>query len=205
MTEAARAAAPRVKNQVHDAAIWRQTISYELSTAKDWEQNWGFMRGLYEHPKVSNSGKEYVKLPPLRSTVPRAFISGLPSKLPQGLTADPNSHTADLLSIHDVPRITRSLYPKQKYTFPATTQQEIGWDWEQDTSEQTKITTTPSVERMGTLHDDKKSCVDDMQRRFVADANPNPVQYRTLEKFGREARGQGDVLKWWGGTRESLP
>ncbi|KAJ3021784.1 hypothetical protein HKX48_007755 [Thoreauomyces humboldtii] len=212
---AVAAPGPRVRNTVHDAAIWRQTISYELSTAKEWEKNWGFMRGLYDH-----NGTETLKLPPLAATTPRAFISGLPSKLPQGLTSDPTSLTADLLSMHDIPRITRSLYPKQKYTFPATTQQEVGWDWNRDGLERTAgevetVLGADSVERGNpdrrirasereAVRDGEKSVVDAMQRRFAGDANPNPVRYRTLERFGREARGQGDVLKWWGGCRESL-
>lgn len=32
-----------------------------------------------------------------------------------------------------------------------------------------------------------------------------PNKFYTLEKFGRTARGQGDVFKWWGGCKESLP
>ncbi|KAJ3159723.1 hypothetical protein HDU86_001373 [Geranomyces michiganensis] len=218
MAEAAARAAPRVRNQVHDAAIWRQTISYELSTAKEWEQNWGFMRELYEQPSESGERKNRPKKSSA-STVPRAFISGLPSKLPPGLTDDPKSHTADLLCIHDVTRITRSLHPKQKYTYPATTQQEIGWDWEADPAEQQSKRTggKEGVAGSGDLGPEKqnkvgkpkakdlKSDVEAMQRHLAGDANPNPVRYRTLECFGREARGQGDVLSWWGGTRDSLP
>ncbi|KAJ3155221.1 hypothetical protein HDU89_007412 [Geranomyces variabilis] len=219
MTEAASRAAPRVRNQVHDAAIWRQTISYELSTAKDWEQNWGFMRELYEQPGASGERKNRLKKSSA-SSVPRAFISGLPSKLPPGLTTDPTSHTADLLCIHDVARITRSLHPKQKYTYPATTQQEIGWDWEADPAEMQSKESGDGGKEDGAVAGDAgtmakpsrkpnakevKSDVEAMQRHLAGDANPNPVRYRTLERFGREARGQGDVLSWWGGTRDSLP
>lgn len=102
-----------------------------------------------------------------------------------------------------MPRILRSLYPRQKYAYPATTQNEIGWDWERDESART----AEGVEKViGTQKLDKeKSDVDHLQRRLAADADPNPVRFRTLERFGPYARGQGDVLKWYGGTREGLP
>ncbi|TPX66450.1 hypothetical protein SpCBS45565_g04467 [Spizellomyces sp. 'palustris'] len=201
---------PRVRNQVHDDAIWRQTTNYELSTAKNWNENWGFMRELYKYQEANS--KSNVKLPPLSSTTPRPYISGLPSKLPQGLTTDPKSYTADLLCIHDVPRIIRSRYPRQKYIYPATTQHEIGWGWERDEAEEAGLGIGKGFKADQSKTGDpnkmipcEKSGLEYIQRRLVADANPTPIKFRTLEKFGRFARGKEDVLKWWGGSRESLP
>jgi hypothetical protein len=45
----------RIPHTVHDDAIWyfyliifrRQTIRYELHTAKAWKGNWGFMQDAY--------------------------------------------------------------------------------------------------------------------------------------------------------------
>ncbi|KAI8815941.1 uncharacterized protein EV422DRAFT_572284 [Fimicolochytrium jonesii] len=211
------AAEPRVRNQVHDAAIWRQTIHLELQTPRNWEKHWGFMRELYAKDPTTRPPL----LPPLASTVPRAFASGLPSKLPPGLTTSPTSYTADLLSIHDIPRISRSLYPKQKYTFPATTQQEVGWAW---TTRGEDEVAAREVERvLGADRAEKdvgkratREVVREREREVAERAlrgsvgddegkNARVVRFRTLERFGREARGQGDVLKWWGGCRESLP
>ncbi|KAI9093430.1 hypothetical protein DFS34DRAFT_263370 [Phlyctochytrium arcticum] len=177
----------RVKNQVHDDAIWRQTIHYELSTASGWEGQWGFMRDLYALDSVP--GKQ-TRLPPLSSTPqkqtkptgpPGPYISGLPSLRPPGLTTSPSSFTSDLLAIHDIPRIIRTRYPHQKYTFPATTQMEVGWGW----GAPKVVVGEATAEDVGGGMTDRGM--------------------RTLEEFGRFARGQRDVLKWWGGSRESLP
>ena len=31
-------------NTVHEDAIWRQLIKYELDWARSWERKWGFMK-----------------------------------------------------------------------------------------------------------------------------------------------------------------
>jgi hypothetical protein len=31
------------------------------------------------------------------------------------------------------------------------------------------------------------------------------LMFKTLERFPREAHGKHNILKWWGGVRESMP
>lgn len=38
------AAGGKEQNTVHDDAIWRQLIRYELDWARNWEDKWGFMK-----------------------------------------------------------------------------------------------------------------------------------------------------------------
>ncbi|KAJ3042543.1 hypothetical protein HDV00_007077 [Rhizophlyctis rosea] len=172
----------RVRNMVHDDAIWRQTIQYELLTANSWEKDWGFMKELYDKSPRTLSQKPPLpsihQTPTATTTTTETHHSGLPSLLPPGLTPDPNSTLSDWLLMHDVKRIIASKTPNQKYGFPCTTMQEVGWDWE-DGGKGDKKEGGGGVRRIGGL--------------------------RTLERYGRYAEGRRDVLKWWGGARESLP
>ena len=34
-------------NTVHEDAIWRQLIKYEMDWARNWERKWGFMKDPY--------------------------------------------------------------------------------------------------------------------------------------------------------------
>jgi hypothetical protein len=36
--------AGKEQNTVHDDAIWRQVIRYELDWSRNWQQKWGFMK-----------------------------------------------------------------------------------------------------------------------------------------------------------------
>lgn len=85
--------------------------------------------------------------------------SGLPSKLEPGLQDSLPPSVENWLVSYHIPRIIQCRLPKDKYTVPATTSQDIGWRW-----------------------DGRK----------------------TLEVYGSHARGQGDVLDWFG-AREAMP
>ncbi len=54
MAEAEAATTKKEHNTVHDDAIWRQLIKYELDWARNWERKWGFMKDAHhEKKKVS--------------------------------------------------------------------------------------------------------------------------------------------------------
>lgn len=119
----------RVRNVVHGDAIWRQTINYELASAKNWEKSWGFIRDAYKEEQsakvLDNSGK----LPPIVSKTD-PFASGLPSKLLPGIAQDSdNSIISDWISAYNVSKVQLYRFPASKYTYPATTSTEIGWPW----------------------------------------------------------------------------
>ncbi|KAI9207452.1 uncharacterized protein BJ171DRAFT_456066 [Polychytrium aggregatum] len=179
----------RVHNMVHDDAIWRQTIHYELTTASNWEGSWGFMKDAYRQPSPdtkSDSRPDPPRAadtnPPVPSTSSSAsFASGLPSKVPQGLTDNPDSIVSNWLCNHNVPRIIRYRMPIEKYRFPATTATEIGWLW----GKGDVVPVAPSP-------------------YWITQSREAPKNH-TLERFGKHAKGRVDTLKWWGGGRESLP
>ncbi|TPX30370.1 hypothetical protein SmJEL517_g06067 [Synchytrium microbalum] len=116
-----KAASSREVNVVADDAIW-----FELSSAKNWERSWGFMRETLRSPTPNNTTT--VKLPPIASTSPHA--SGLPSKLPCGLATNAEPVLADLMYAHKIKRVITSKTPQEKYTFPPSTSSEYGWSRE---------------------------------------------------------------------------
>ncbi|KAJ3067252.1 hypothetical protein HDU98_009575 [Podochytrium sp. JEL0797] len=206
---ASNAKTPRIRNAVHDAAIWRQTVHYELTTAQNWERYWGFMKDELIKTEAEIKAARAAKpttptphgkkprtrvLPPINKSAPPAplqtpnekphpvFASGLPSRLPPGIVT-PQDHPLlqDFLVTYRVPEIIRTRLPADKYRVPATTSSEVGWIWghAQDETKPFDGDTVTGASKMAKFH--------------------------TLERFPREAYGKGDVLKWWGGTRESMP
>jgi hypothetical protein len=115
-----------------------------------------------------------LRLPPVKMD-PRQ--TGLPSKLQPGLADESSPLISNWLFSSNVNRIIKHRFPSDKYTMPATTTQDIGWPW---------------------MH---KPNPEDKQVGAIGRKVP---QAPTLEVFGREARGHGDVLKWFG-AREALP
>jgi hypothetical protein len=125
---------------------------------------------------------EHKKLPPISSN---PHSSGLASKLPPGLADSEDSLVPDFLYAHKVSSIILHRLPDEKYTIPVTTSSEIGWPW-RNVQKQLGLPVPP------TSKDGKK-----------LKAITGPV---SLERYGRVwTRGRGDVMKWFGGCRESLP
>ncbi|KAI8854582.1 hypothetical protein BC829DRAFT_380293, partial [Chytridium lagenaria] len=153
---------PRVRNVVHDDAIWRQTKA--------------FAEAKTESPKTlpANPTPPVTNVYPLYPhTIPSPkHTSGLPSKLPTGLTTDiDNPILGDWLISYRVPEIIKARKPMEKYSVPCTTSSEVGWIWGNSRSK----------------------------------SKNEKVRHHTLERFPREAHGKVDILRWWGGGRESLP
>ncbi|KAJ3220580.1 hypothetical protein HDU81_011334 [Chytriomyces hyalinus] len=210
---------PRVRNAVHDAAIWRQTIQYELTTAQNWERYYGFMKDAMIENEESirqaraNHTNKRQKLPPISknqngssnsatqdsstqnantkqatkaarpASASKTLIqaSGLPSKLPPGLVMPGDDPiVSDWLISYHVPHLIRARMPAEKYRTPCTTSSEVGWVWGQ-----AKTAGKP-------FHDD-------------GEGREGKTAFHTLERFPREAYGKQNILKWWGGNRESMP
>lgn len=126
--------------------------------------------------------KENIKLPPITSN---PYSSGLASKLPPGLADTEDSLVTDWLYSHKVSNIISYRLPDEKYTIPVTTSSEIGWPW-RHVQEQLGLP-LPQISKDG--------------KRLKSITGPV-----SLERYGRGwTRGRGDVMKWFGGCRESLP
>ena len=78
--------------------------------------------------KSNKAQSQTPKLPPIQAS-PHA--SGLPSKLPPGLSSPSTSLLTDWLYAHNVKRVIAFHLPAEKYTVPATTSHEIGWRWDE--------------------------------------------------------------------------
>ncbi|KAJ3268561.1 hypothetical protein HDV01_002579 [Terramyces sp. JEL0728] len=175
----------RVHNAVHDDAIWRQTIRYESNTASNWQKNWGFMQqAMIENQKIAQ--KEDSRKVSHRPTLPAITsndgrVTGLPSILPPGLDDEGNGIVSDWMYTSNIPRIIKYRFPSEKYKTPTTTSHEIGWPWQKEPIKPIK----------------KPGVSISYNRAAIPQAD-------SLEVYGKHARGQGDVLKWFG-AREALP
>ncbi|KAK6095474.1 hypothetical protein MT418_004167 [Batrachochytrium dendrobatidis] len=164
------------------------------------------------------------RLPPLslnaQKRQPNIMETGLPSKIPPGLTTGAqDAILADWLCTYSVPRIMKYRFPSEKYTIPATTANEIGWPWEQT---QKKLGMPFAIQKQA-MEPRRFASFEEMQRAQrgidqqtkeqvggqqeageISQARSRVPGPYTLERFGKHARGRGDVLKWFG-ARESLP
>eukprot|EP00929_Paragymnodinium_shiwhaense_P017387 TRINITY_DN126588_c0_g1_i1.p1 TRINITY_DN126588_c0_g1~~TRINITY_DN126588_c0_g1_i1.p1 ORF type:complete len:178 (+),score=28.64 TRINITY_DN126588_c0_g1_i1:73-534(+) len=113
-----------------DIIIWKKAIEKELRTAAEWEGQWGFMKaparlprrqkpsgqlsGSASSPQLNSAGKSMVS-PAKAQTV--ASWGGL------------SQYDPDLMA-NDRFRVMTSMsqqVPRERYSRPITTQQEIGW------------------------------------------------------------------------------
>ncbi len=168
------------KNQIHQDYIWRNAIQKEHLCARQWETEWGFYKEANNMTEINDSAKTSSKnssfLPPIhtKSVDNNSFF---PSKLPLGLSKDPDSTISAYLMSYKVNSLKQYHYPCEKYTVPPTTQSELGWTW------------APASKRIP------------FNQAF---ARPEQkLGYYTLEKF-QFAQGRQNVQKWWGGGPESI-
>eukprot|EP00842_Homolaphlyctis_polyrhiza_P000048 jgi/Hompol1/1043/HPOL_004599-RA len=152
--------------------------------------------------------------------------SGLPSKIPAGLSDEKSSIVCDWLCTYNVPRIIKYRFPSEKYTVPSTTAQDIGWPWERVQEKMKMPYAIQQPERFESFEDQEiarrkkkqseedKKALDALAKELEQEMKGGecrieqkrdrvPAPY-TLERFGKHARGRGDVLKWFG-AREALP
>ncbi|KAH6592210.1 hypothetical protein BASA50_008200 [Batrachochytrium salamandrivorans] len=265
------ATANRTHSSVHNDAIWRQTIRYELNMANNWESRWGFMRDSMKPEakesflinqdippiqqsklpalsgqRATSAGKEKpshipVECPrsstqqkhvqihalPIRPLTNKA-MTGLPTKIQPGLRTGTNDEIiGDWLCTYNTPRIIKYRFPSEKYTIPPTTSSDIGWPWErvqQQMGMPFVEQRLPDIYRYtGSFEEMQKAkqMAAMVSRQIPETEEENrqggsgeggeisqartrvPAPY-TLERFGKHARGRGDVLKWFG-AREALP
>jgi hypothetical protein len=89
------------KNQTHEMQTWKCRVDSEMKQAAEWEENWGFLKGMgSSHP------------PPPKAT----------DYAPSEAESDFEIGGAKFKWVAN-----RGLCPKEKYARPLTTQQEIGW------------------------------------------------------------------------------
>ncbi|KAJ3326074.1 hypothetical protein HDU76_013036 [Blyttiomyces sp. JEL0837] len=156
----------------------------------------------------NSSSSTTVSLPPIKSHHPLTPLSsGLPSKLPPGLSINgDDSILEDWLVSYRVPEIIKLRMPQDKYSVPATTNLEVGWVWGNsnkpaDLIQGVGVGVGSSGSSGGSS--DGLNAIGGMSGSGMSEREK--VVYHTLERFPREAHGKRNILKWWGGGRESMP
>lgn len=96
-----------------------------------------------------------------------------------GLKDPENPIVSDWLFSSNVNSIIKYRFPSQKYFLPTTTSHEIGWPWSSPATSKTNA---------------QESSVAN-SKSYPEGLNKVPLA-STLEIFRKQARGQGDVLKY---------
>ncbi|KAJ1504545.1 hypothetical protein HMI56_001580 [Coelomomyces lativittatus] len=178
---------PKIQNQVHNDAIWRQLIQKEFQCSRDWQTRWSFMtEENYPYSNTTASTSNHSLSPTSTSSSfasstpkPLSSLDHLASVFPvkQKFSESPamqdvythgikhtmrrsKNHTYS--TSHPIPPSTSSMcHSKDLYFFPPTSSSQYGWIWQEGN-------------KLDPYH-------------------------------GQQCKGKQDILRWWGGTRESMP
>lgn len=118
--------------------------------------------------------REEIILPKLDK---KFLASSSPSKLPPGLTDDPNSLMSAYLTTYNTKLLKKYYYPTEKYSSPPTTQSEIGWTNGRWLDESQLIQFGKKADQCATTY--------------------------VIDRF-KYCRGKGSVFKWWGGGPDAM-
>ncbi|KAI9142473.1 hypothetical protein BKA69DRAFT_1124140 [Paraphysoderma sedebokerense] len=128
------------QNAVHGDAIWRQIIKNELNGSSAWENNWGFMRDLYKDMAKSEvDAVSSLKLPPITNFRKNSSSTPSTSQFPiseKFSLSKKDSEYDNFAMSYQIKRLIGRAGPNEKYTFPATTAEVYGWDWNKHTTGQ---------------------------------------------------------------------
>ena len=113
----------------------RQMIHFELNTASMWDKNWGFMKDIYSDMNATSSTSPATNLPNQKSSLPP--IKGAEkAETPLKVTPYPIKRNymqeqvaADYLITYNTDIIRNKYSLEEKYKFPCTTSNEVGWKW----------------------------------------------------------------------------
>lgn len=111
-------------NYISEMALWKDRIEGELSSAAEWEENWGFLRVERKAEEIP-AGKFDVqeKQNPSGKTLPKLVNDDEDAKNEPGYgTNEPIEMNAKLRYT-----LNQGKTPKEKQARPQSTQQEIGW------------------------------------------------------------------------------
>ncbi|CEM36113.1 unnamed protein product [Vitrella brassicaformis CCMP3155] len=142
---------PRLKNIVHEQAIWAQRVGKELKLQKEWHDSWGFLLALPRPHPPPRSRPAYLQSRPslvgaarqltgegatltLGSTYNRADLRVESTSIPEDELAKLMHHGRFRY------QMIASKTPKEKLRRPMTTSQEVKLGWRR------------SLERFGVNH-----------------------------------------------------
>ncbi|ORX47878.1 hypothetical protein BCR36DRAFT_355324 [Piromyces finnis] len=202
------------KNVVHDDEIWRQTVKFEKDTAQQWNSSWGFMTdSLYGK---DNNIKEKSFLPEIENTN---------SVFPVRKNRKRPSIIKNFLLTYQIEKAMKYEAPIKNYTYPYSTNTEIGWPWcngfsndnTLDKSNNNKIFDyLPKCQcRNGVLSVSNEDNCDEY--KYNLDSKDIDEQISTkqfikneklidnIQKHGSDQYKLRNPMRWWGGCIESLP
>ena len=99
-------------------------IHFEQNTATMWEKNWGFMKDIYPEGADAKPSND-TKLPPINGATQNVTVTPYPIR--KHYMQDPA--TENYLITYNTEAIRHKYDVMDKYRFPCTTSNEIGWKW----------------------------------------------------------------------------
>jgi len=200
----------KIKNVVHEDEIWRQTVKFEKDTSQQWKNNWGFMTdSLYGHKDINKKQKSF--LPEIDNTS---------SVFPVRKNRKRPPIIKDFLLTYQINKAMTYEPPIKNYSYPYSTNTEIGWPWCDDSSNnkvdtsnlysylpkcQCKNGNVSAINNEGivnnaTIDDDSKNSNINSQQ-FLR----NERLIEKIQKHGSDKYKLRNPMRWWGGCIESLP
>jgi len=213
----------KIKNIVHDDEIWKQTVKYEKDTAQQWKSNWGFM-----------TDSLYGKYTEKKNTCRFPEINNTSSVFPVRKDRKRPEIINDLIFTYQIDKAMTYEAPIKNYTYPYSTNTEIGWPWCDDNShdELNKSTSQNKIfdflpkcqcknVNLSTVNNENKNNnIDDSSDTTTynigvddtEDNSENTQNFIKTEKLINKLQKHGssqyrlrNPMRWWGGCIESLP
>ncbi|OUM66736.1 hypothetical protein PIROE2DRAFT_5944 [Piromyces sp. E2] len=202
----------KIKNVVHEDEIWRQTVKFEKDTAQQWKNNWGFMTdSLYG--KDDNKKKRFY-LPEIDNTN---------SVFPVRKNRKRPPIIKDFLLTYQIEKAMTYESPIKNYTYPYSTNTEIGWPWcdglskdsAKDVSNYNKIfdylpkceckNGIISASKENINNDENNNDYDNEESISTKQFIKNEKLIDNIQKHGSGQYRLRNPMRWWGGCIESLP
>lgn len=116
-------------------------IQFELNTASMWDKNWGFMKDIYSSDdQLQSQQQQYGKrrvsgasssLPPIapKPTAKESEVNLKVTPYPLKKNYMQDQEAADYLITYNTDIIRNKFALEEKYKYPCTTSNEVGWRW----------------------------------------------------------------------------
>lgn len=208
----------KIKNVVHEDEIWRQTVKFEKDTAQQWKNNWGFMTdSLYGHKDLNKKQKSF--LPEIDNTG---------SVFPVRKNRKRPPIIKDFLLTYQIEKAMTYEPPIKNYSYPYSTNTEIGWPWCDDNSNINSNTVNNDIfnylpkcqcrngnisavnneEIVNDTESDKCLSNNNNESSNVINSKQFLRNERLIDKIQKHGSDQyrlRNPMRWWGGCIESLP
>ncbi|ORX82782.1 hypothetical protein BCR32DRAFT_267423 [Anaeromyces robustus] len=214
----------KIKNIVHDDEIWKQTVKFEKDTAQQWKNHWGFMTDTLYGKNIKK--KQNCFFPEINNTS-SVFPVRKNRKRPEIIK--------DFLLTYQIDKAMTYESPIKNYTYPYSTNTEIGWPWCDDSfdrfsspSNQNKIfdylpkcqckdinllsinstNNNKDNNNSNIASENSASCTSNIDDDDSFNSQNFLKTKKLIDIIQNHGSGQyrlKNPMRWWGGCIESLP